>query len=526
MFDYLIQHASILDGSGAEAFSGDLGICGSSIAAIGALDAADAHQVIDAAGRTLCPGFLDIHRHADAALFAPDWGDSELFQGLTTVLNGNCGLSLCPVVGPHQSEVLRYLSPIVGAAEREIPASLADYRRAAQRAKPPLHVGMLAGMGTLRACVSGFRPGDLSREELTRLHGLLETALADGAQGVSLGLGYAPECFYSTQGLLDALAPLRQSGVTVAVHMRQEGDGVEDALREMLTVARALETPVEISHLKAIGTRNWNRAVPEMLSLLSEARDAGMAIGCDVYPYPAGSTQLIHVLPPEFHAGGTEALTAALQDPKKRQEMRRRMESGKDFENISLLVGFEHIFATSLTRPEHRNFEGKSLSAIAQAQKKHPFDALFDLLAAEACTPSMIDFITSEDDVSAILRAPFSTVISDATYPASGLLHPRVYGAFPRLLETYVQKRHVLSLPEAIHKITRQSADRFGLSQKGRIQVGADADLCLFAPAAIHEPGTWSAPRQLAQGMDYVFVNGVPAIREGARTAARAGTVL
>ena len=523
MFDFLIQNAQILDGSGAPAFSGDVALAGGTVAAVGTLGGTEARQVIDAAGRYLTPGFLDVHRHGDAVMLEAGHGRAELAQGLTTILNGNCGLSPAPVDGPHRQAVLDYLAPITGPAEAF--PTLADYRARLTAARPALNAGMLAGMGTLRACAAGFGAGPLSDEAYRAVHTALERALADGALGVSLGLGYAPECFYDTDGLIRALAPLRRSGRVITVHMRQEGDGVEAALEEMLTVAKALETPVEISHLKAIGRRNWRSAVPRMLERIGRARREGLDVTCDVYPYPAGSTQLIHVLPPEFLAGGTEALTAALRDPDKRREMRRRMETGRDFENIVDLVGFEHILAASLKRPEHRAFEGKSIAAIAAAQGKDPFDALFDLLAAEDGGPSMIDFIAHEEDIADILRAPFSGVISDSTYPA-GLLHPRVYGTFPRLLESYVVQKGVLSLPEAVHKITRQAADRFGLTKKGRIEPGADADLCLFALEHIRERGTWAAPEQLAEGMDYVFVNGVPAIAEGRFTGERSGTAL
>ena len=527
MFDYLIHNARILDGSGAPARQGDVALSGGHIAAVGHLTDTEAAQVLDARGRYLTPGFLDIHRHADDALFRPGWGEAELAQGLTTVVNGNCGLSLAPVEGPYRQETLSYLAPIVGLlpAGRD-GSTLEDYRRQAAHARPPLHTGMLVGMGTLRACVAGFRDGPLTEAEYRQLHALLERALGDGALGVSLGLGYAPECFYDTAGLIRALEPLRDSGVPITVHMRQEGDGVVEALSEMLTVARSLRTPVEISHLKAIGRRNWRLAVPQMLEMLSQARQEGLDIACDVYPYPAGSTQLIHVLPPEFQAGGMEALTAALQDTQQRAAMRRRMETGTDFENISLLVGFENILPTSLHDPADQSWEGISLADMADRQGRDPFDVLFDLLAREHCAASMIDRITDQADIDDILRAPFSSVISDATYPVGGLLHPRVYGTFPRVLESYVRERHMLTLPEAVHKMTRLPADRLGLARKGRIEVGADADLCLFDPAAIHERGTWQDPEQLAAGMDYVFVAGVPAIAKGRFTGSRNGEVL
>lgn len=510
MFDLLISGANIIDGSGGPAFAGDVAVENGRIAAVGRLGDAPARRRIDAAGRCLTPGFIDIHRHADAALFRPGWGRAELDQGLTTVINGNCGLSLAPICGPFEPDVLRYLAPIVGELPegRDFPG-MASYLALVREAAPPLNTYMLAGMGTIRACAAGFSDAPLTDEQYRTVHALLEDSLAGGALGVSLGLGYAPECFYDTPGLIRALEPLRGSKVPVTVHMRQEGDGVVDALREMLDVARELRMPLEISHLKAIGRRNWRRAVPEMLCLIREARDEGLDVMCDVYPYPAGSTQLIHVLPPEFQAGGTEALTTALADPGSRAKIRRRMESGTDFENISLLVGFENIRATSLHLPEDRPFEGCSIAEIAAARGSDPFDALFDLLAAEHCAVSMIDFIADEDDILDILKAPFSGVISDATYPVGGLLHPRVYGSFTRLIERYVVKEGLLSLPEAVHKVTMQPAERFGLKSKGRIAPGADADLLLFSPEKLRERDSYEHPDRLAAGMELVLVGGV-----------------
>ena len=527
MFDLIIRGASIIDGTGRAAYTGDAAVSDGRIAAVGELGGAEAARVIEAGGRCLTPGFIDIHRHADAAVFRPGWGRAELAQGLTTIINGNCGLSLAPVRGPFSGEIASYLSPIVGALPegRDFP-DMAGYLRAAAGAALPLNTAMLAGMGTIRASAAGFSDAPLTDGQYREIHALLERSLADGAVGVSLGLGYAPECFYDTAGLIRALEPLRNSGTVVTVHMRQEGDGVVDALREMLAVARELRMPLEISHLKAIGRRNWRSAVPEMLHLIDAARREGLDVMCDVYPYPAGSTQLIHVLPPEFQAGGTEALTAALSDPEQRAKMRRRMETGSDFENISLLVGFENIRATSLHRPENLAFEGRSIAEIAAARGCGAFDALFDLLASEHCAVSMIDFIADEEDIREILRAPFSDVISDATYPVSGLLHTRVYGTFPRLIERYVRGEGTLSLTEAVRKVTGQPAERFHLAGKGVIAPGADADLCLFDAANIRERGSYAQPDSLAAGMDYVFVGGVPAIAEGEFTGKANGRVI
>lgn len=527
VLDYLITNAQIADGSGGPLFRGDAAMADGKIAAVGSLAGLPAVHTLDAAGQVLAPGFIDLHRHADAALLRPDFGTAELAQGITTVIGGNCGMSVAPLTGGRGQETAQYLAPVLGElAPEERFSSLDAYFRRAAALQPPLNAGELAGMGVLRTGAAGFVPGPLTAPQLRQLHRGLERALGDGALGVSLGLGYAPECFYTTGELIGALAPLRDSGTVIAVHMRQEGDGVVDALREMLEVARALRTPVEISHLKAIGKRNWRRAVPEMLGLLASAREEGLDVSCDVYPYTAGSTQLLHVLPPEAQAGGAEALTALLHKPAEREKLRRRMETGRDFENITLLVGFENVRACGLRLPEDRALEGKSLTEIAAAEEKDPFEALFDLLERESCTPAMIDFIAAEADIAEILRAPFFCVISDATYPSAGLPHPRVYGMTAHLLAHFVRETGVLALPQAVAKLTRLPAERLGLAGKGRIAPGADADLVVFDPARVRETATYAAPRGLSEGMDWVFVNGVPAVAEGRRTGARAGRML
>lgn len=527
MMDYVIRNAVIVDGTGRAPVRGDVALSGGKIAAVGNLAGVCALQEINARGRFLTPGFLDVHRHGEAAAFRPGYGKAELAQGLTAVVNGNCGLSMAPVRGEYRQEILSYLAPVVG----DMPAgcdfsTIGEYSQQLRGTKQRIHNGMLVGMGTLRGCAAGFRDGALTEEEYKFIWNLLEQGLAEGALGVSLGLGYAPECFYDTAGMIRSLEPLRNSRHILAVHMRQEGDEVVQALEEMLAVARELKMPMQISHLKAIGKRNWNRCVSIMLDMLRKAREEGVDVTVDVYPYPAGSTQLIHVLPPEFQAGGMEALTQALLDPEKRAIMRRRMETATDFENLSLLVGWENIQATSLRKPENFIYEGKNILEIAAMQDKDPYDAVFDLLASEHCAPSMIDRITHQDDIDLILKEDYSSVISDATYPENGLMHPRVYGNIPHLLEEYVAQRKLLTIEQAIHKVTGLPARRFGLETKGVIAEGMDADLCLFDLENIRQTGTWTQPDQLAAGMDTVFVMGKPALLEGVFTDHFGGQIL
>ena len=523
MFDYLIQNGTLIDGTGALAAAADVVIKDGKIAAVGDLKDASAGTVLDAAGKYVTPGFIDIHRHADAAHF----GELELKQGLTTIVNGNCGLSVTPCAGAYKKEIEAYLTPVAGALPENADfSSLASYLCAAKKTPSPINTAMLAGSGTIRACAAGFGTPELDAAQMVEIHRLIEQELAAGALGVSLGLGYAPDCFYSTEALIEALQPLKNSGIPITVHMRQEGSGVVDALREMITVAKALHTPVEVSHLKSIGKANWHRCTPEMLRLMHEARQDGIEIACDVYPYTAGSTQLVHVLPPESQKGGLEALTENLADPAFREALKDRMLTGSDFENISLLVGFENIVASSISRKDLRQYEGQSIAAIAQQQGKDPFTALFDLLQAAHCDVTMIDFIAAEDDICDILRDAHSCVISDSTYPTTGMLHPRVYGTYTTLLEHFVREKQALSIESAVHKCTGRAAKIMGLKTKGILAPGMDADLNIFDLSAVHTCATYSDPAQFSAGMDTVFVAGRPAILNGAFTGSMAGTVL
>ena len=527
MFDYLIQNGTLIDGTGAPAAAGDVAIKDGKIAAVGDLKDASAGTVLDAAGKYVTPGFIDIHRHADAALFRPHFGELELKQGLTTIVNGNCGLSIAPSGGAFQKEIFDYLIPVTGRPEEQTRTeSMGSYLQAVKEQKLAVNIGMLTGGGTMRAQAAGFGVQRLDDVHYRRIHAAIEQALADGALGVSLGLGYASECFYTTEELIRALAPLQNSGIPITVHMRQEGSGVVDALREMIAVAKALHTPVEVSHLKSIGKANWRKCTPEMLRLMQEARQEGVEIACDVYPYTAGSTQLVHVLPPESQKGGLEALTENLSDPAFREALKARMLTGSDFENISLLVGFENIVASSISLEDLRKYEGQSIAAIAQLERKEPFTALFDLLQAAHCDVTMIDFIADEDDICDILRDAYSCVISDSTYPTTGMFHPRVYGTYTTLLEHFVREKRALSIESAVHKCTGRAAKVMGLKTKGILSPGMDADLNLFDLSAVHTCATYSDPAKFSTGIDTVLVAGRPAILNGIFTGSMAGKVL
>ena len=522
-FDAIIKNGLILDGSGTEAYRADIGVSGKRIAAIGDLSTASAGELLDAAGRVVAPGFVDAHRHADTAVFSDGFGKAELMQGLTTVINGNCGLSAAPVFGPHKADVAAYLYPITGELSDLPVESLAAYSAALSARSLPIHAGMLIGLGTVRAAVAGFKK-DLNDGDYRAIHVLLERTLSEGALGVSLGLGYAPECFFDTAGLVRALEPIRHTNITLSVHMRSESMNLLPSIDEALTLAKALNVPLQISHLKAVGRERWGTLIHDALAKIRRAREDGLDVQCDAYPYTAGSTQLLHVLPPEFLAGGTEAIARRLIDPDAQRVLRERFLTGTDYDNYAMLIGWENIEISSVKCPEDRIYIGKTVAEAAGDAEPWRFCA--GLLSRNRCAVTMIDRLTSEDDIAAIYRAPFSYVISDATYPKDGIPHPRVYGTFVHILERFVRERKTLSLPAAIRKMTRMPADRYGLRSKGRIAVGADADLLVFDPERVHERATYADPAQCCEGIDTVLVCGEPAVENGVQTERTNGTVL
>ena len=522
MYEIILRGGTVIDGTAAAAFCADIAIEKGKIAAVGDLSGAQARQSISAAGRVVTPGFIDIHRHADAAAFRPGFGAPELSQGLTTIVNGNCGLGAAPFGTAHGEAIRAYLAPILGQIGEQVPTeSLAAYFAAL----PPLpvSVGMLAGGGILRADTAGYEKERLDRGDCAAIHRKMEQALSDGALGISLGLGYAPECFYTTQELIRALAPLRGTDIPLTVHMHQEGSGVVESVEEMMTVAGALRCPVHISHLKAMGRENWGKKIPRALEVLHRAKEEGLDVSCDVYPYTAGSTQLLHILPPDFLTGGLDAVVHRLQDPGARRELARRIETGEGFDNIARLAGWDGIYLTSLASRENQRYQGKSIAQIARERGSSPLNTCCDLLAQERGQITMIDFMASEEDILTILQDPLSHLISDSTYPTEGQPHPRVYGTFARMLQHFVVEKKALPLEMAVAKMTSLPARALHLRGKGIIAPGMDADLCIFAPENIRERGTYEDPCRCAEGMELVLVGGEIALENGKMTARRAG---
>lgn len=527
---YLINNGTIADGSGGPPFKADLLIENGRITAVGNIynppAGSSEFTVIDASGKTVTPGFIDVHRHADLAVFKPGFGEAELRQGLTTVINGNCGLSVIPCPEPYRRDILDFLAPVAGTLPEGL--SFTDFGNymAAVPDRLPLNVGMLIGSGTVRTAAAGYR-SVLSGEHIKSIHAYLECALSDGAFGVSVGLQYVPDMYYDAAELIEALAPLKGAGVPLCTHTRGDGDELFEALGEVISIAEAVGTPLQVSHFKNMGRRYWRSRLPQALGLLDEARNRGLSVNTDVYPYTFGTTQLIHIMPPSYLEGGMGCLVERLRDRDSRKRLKDILETGADtsgpFENMYRLLGWDSFRLTSFVTEANSIYTGKSIPEIAALRGTDCFNCVCDLLIEEGGRITMLDYITCDEDIADIMNYEHAFIISDAIYPSTGLPHPRVYGTCARVIETYVNKLHALSLPAAVRKMTSQPAEVFGITGKGLLKAGYDADICIFDPANIHENATVSIPAACSSGFDYVFVNGEPAVINDRLTGLKEG---
>ncbi|MDR2476466.1 MAG: amidohydrolase family protein [Treponema sp.] len=525
MFDLLITGGLVIDGSGDPAREADVGIQDGKIAAVETRLNAQAARTIELGGQIVSPGFIDIHRHADAALFRPDCGESELRQGITSLVTGPCGMSLAPLPAARRETILAYLAPVTGSLPPGVPfETFAEYAGCLSSRPLPLNAAALIGSGTTRAAVMGYGGGSPDAAAISRMQAVLEAALAACAAGVSIGLSYLPDAAWKAGELAQVLAPLGGTGKPLVCHVRGEGDLLCDSIAEVITLARHIGAPLHISHFKCIGRRNWGGLVKQAIAHIDTAREEGMTVTCDAYPWTAGSTQMLSLLPPAFCEGGLAVAARRLRDKAVRSACREQLlRPGAGFENVVYGIGWESIYISGLKTEANRPLIGKNVAEIAAIRQCDPFDAAFDLLVEEDGEVTMIDYITCEDDIDTIMRLPYTSIISDSLYSEVGLPHPRRNANIPQVFHTLVAGRRVLTLEQAVHKLSGLPATTMALSGKGFIRPGYDADIAIFKPENISPPADYGNPEKLTDGFDYVLIAGMPVLAEGKLTGAQAG---
>jgi dihydroorotase/N-acyl-D-amino-acid deacylase len=532
MYDLLIRGGKIVDGTGNPWYRGDVAIRGGRIVAVsrGSLGggAGAAARVVDAEGLVVAPGFIDIHTHSDTAVLAQPGAEAKLQQGVTTEVLGNCGISIAPLTDEHLSDLRSYALPIMGYPE--VPwtwRDLAGYWQAVHQAAPAVNVASFIGLGTVRCAVMGYREGAPADAEMKAMEALVDEAMRQGAVGITTGLVYAPGTYASVEEIWALARVAATHGGVYSSHIRDQGDSFLESIAETVEVGRRTGIPVIVAHHKVVGERNWGK-VGQSLALLDEARQNGLDTGSDVYPYLAGSTTMTALLPPWALEGGLESLLRRLDDPAARQRIQHDWAEGiAGWDNRVGSLGFDNILINFVGSERNQDLVGLSLAAAAGRRGRAPAvaDFLLDLLLEEQGQIGNIQVACREADLRRVLAHPATSIGSDGLHVGKRP-HPRLYGTFPRILGEYVRTQRILTLEEAVRKMTSLTARRLGLPGVGLIEPGYRADITLFDPETVVDKATYDDPVRPAAGISYVIVGGRVALADGKITGERAGVPL
>lgn len=523
MLDILIKNAAVIDGSGAEAVVSDVGVKGDLIAGMGQIPNREAVVSIDADGLTLCPGFIDAHSHSDFNILAEPSGASKVRQGVTTEVCGNCGLSAVPLSGPYRQQREKdsqALGVTIGWSD------LKTYCHVVQKKGLLVNIVPLIGHGNLRGAVMGYAGRPASAAETNEMKELLKRELAAGAWGLSSGLIYPPGVYAEKEELIALNRVVKAFQGIYTTHMRSEGDGLLEAVDEALFTAETAGVPVQISHLKTLGKKNWPK-LPAVFEKIELAQKRGVRVTADRYPYVASSTGLDAILPAWACADGAQAEIARITSVDHREKIFAEVLTHYTEKEIS-----ETVLISRVVSEKNRKFEGRFMGETARIRGQALKDAFFDILIEEDLAVDAIFFSMSEKNLKQILQKEYVMPGSDAAAwgtegpLAAGRPHPRAFGTFPRFLQKYALQEHLFSLVKAVNKMTAFPAQTFGLRDRGFIRKGFKADMVMFDSQRLFDRSTYATPHQYPEGIVGVMVNGKWVVNKGAGTGARPGKVL
>jgi N-acyl-D-amino-acid deacylase len=528
-YDLIIRNGRVIDGSGQPAYAADVAIKRDRIAKLGELKNATATRVIDAQGLVIAPGFIDMLGQSETHLLIDPRAMSKVMMGVTTEITGE-GESIAPINEAQIKEQDDFNKRYGLSIDWR---TLDQYFKRVEKQGMGLNLGTFVGATQVREYVVGFDNRPPSAAELEQMKKLVADAMQDGALGLSTSLQYVPARFAKTDEIVELAKVAHKYGGIYATHQRSEANALDESLAEVFEIARRAEIPTEIWHLKTAYKKNWGR-MPEVIKKIEDARASGLKISADVYPYVAGSTALSSCLPPWALEGGTAKMLARLKDPATRERLKKEiLTDAKEWENIYLGSGGPGgVLIGAVVNRDLDALQGKRVSEIAAEQKKDPLDALFDLIIADHGQTGAIYFMMSEDDLRSALRAPFVSICTDSGARATdGPLagsksHPRGWGSYPRILGRYVRDEHLLTLEQAVNKMTGMSAKKVGLRERGELHEGYFADITIFDPVSVIDRATFEMPNQYPEGIKFVIINGKISVDDGKRTPALAGHVL
>jgi len=523
-FDIIIKNGLVIDGTGSKPFYSDLGIVGEKIIALDQNIGNSAEIIIDAKGKIISPGFIDIHTHTDTELLINPTADSKIFQGVTTEIGGNCGYSPFPFTQSDLEEFDKnYFERFNEHADWK---NIAEFYAKLEKNKLSINYASFTGHGNLRAFVVGKNDVMPSSDQMKKMQEVLLKSMEMGSLGLSTGLEYSPGSYAKTEELIELSKIVSQKNGVYSTHMRNEDDTVEEAIEEALRVCREAEVSLQISHLKACNPANWHK-VDSMLSKIEESYDLGMPVLADRYPYIAYGTGLSTFIPLWARQGGTEGLIESLKDNSKLNKIAEYAKS-----RAERIGGWEKVVISSCFTEGNKKYEGKSIKDAALDSEQNEFNFIKNIIIEEKNRAGIIGFAMSEDNLKKIMSHPLVMIGSDGSAVAPqgklshGKPHPRFYGTFPRVLGKYVRDEKLFDLSTGIKKMTSMPAEKLGIKQRGKINEKYFADLVIFDSEKINDTATFVNPHQLAVGIDYVIVNGKITIEKGVHKGLKNGKLI
>jgi len=527
-YDLVIRGGTIYDGTGGEPLAGDIAVTGDSIVAVGDLGSSRGRVEVDASGMAVAPGFINMLSWAPADLLVDGRSQSDIRQGVTLEIFGE-GASMGPLTDSMRAQMIAQQ----GDLTYDVPwTTLGEYLDYVVSRGIATNVASFVGATTVRVHEIGYTDRPATPEELARMQDLVRQGMAEGALGVGSSLIYAPANYATTEELIALAGAAGESGGMYISHIRDEGRGLLTAARELITIASEAKVPAEIYHLKASGRQNWAK-LDTLIALIDSARAAGLRITTDMYTYPASSTGLDATMPTWVQEGGHDAWVARLKDPAVRRRLLKEMQGDAGFDNAFVNAGGAGgILLVGFKNPALKPLTGKTLAEVAEMRGTSPEETAMDLVIEDDSRVGCVFFTMSEDNVRRKIQLPYMSFGSDGgSKSAEGVFllsgtHPRAYGNFARLLGKYVREEQLLTLSEAIRRLTSQPAANLSLSRRGALVPGNYADIVVFDPATITDRATFDQPHQYATGVSQVWVNGTQVLRDGEPTGAAAGRVV